>query len=86
VAEAAVAGYETTTWFGVMLPRGTSTQIVDNLHAAFVQVLNAPDIRERVLTQGFEVVGSSPREFAAFVQAEIAKWAAGVRSSGAKVD
>jgi len=86
IAEAGVPGYEMTTWFGVMAPRGTPPQVVEKLHGVFTQALAAPDVRERVANQGFAIVGSSPREFAAFVKAEMSKWAEVVKSSGAKVD
>jgi len=86
MAEAGIPGYEVTTWFGVMAPQGTPPRIVGKLHAVFTQALAEPDVRERVANQGFAIAGSSPREFAAFVNAELAKWAAVVKSSGAKVD
>ena len=86
VIESGLPGFEATTWFGVMAPRGTQQAIVTKLHDAFTASLKAPDVRERVLKQGFDIVGSAPAEFAAYVKAEIPKWAKVVKASGAAVD
>jgi tripartite-type tricarboxylate transporter receptor subunit TctC len=86
VTESGLPGFEATTWFGVMAPRGTRQAIVIKLHDAFTATLKAPDIRERVLKQGFDIVASSPEEFGAYVKAEIPKWAKVVKASGASVD
>jgi tripartite-type tricarboxylate transporter receptor subunit TctC len=86
VSEAGLPGFEATTWFGVMVPRGTPPAVVDKLHGAFITALNAPGVRERLSNQGFDVVGSSPAEFSKYVKSEIAKWAKVVKASGAAVD
>ena len=83
-AEAGLPGFEVTTWYGVMVPTGTPGPIVTKLHDAFVAALNAPDVRERLLNESFELVGSSPSEFAAYVRTEIPKWAKVVKASGAR--
>jgi tripartite-type tricarboxylate transporter receptor subunit TctC len=82
VHEAGLSGFEASTWFGVMVPATTSPKIVDRLHAGFTGALRAPDVRERLIAQGFELVGSSPREFGAYVRAEIPKWAAVMKAAG----
>lgn len=86
VAESGLAGYAATTWFGVMVPHGTPQAIVDRLHEVFTQVLKQPDVRERLVNQGFDVIGSSPAEFAAYVQAEMKRWSAVVKASDALRD
>jgi tripartite-type tricarboxylate transporter receptor subunit TctC len=86
MAEAGLPGVEATTWFGVMVPRGTSAAIVDKLYSSFSTALKTPDVRDRVLKQGFDIVGSNPQQFAAFVKAEIPKWAKVVKASGATAD
>ena len=86
VGEAGVPGFEASTWFGVMVPRGTPQSVVDKLHATFTAALNAPGVRERLSNQGFDVVGSSPAEFSSYVRNEIPKWAKVVKASGAAVD
>jgi tripartite-type tricarboxylate transporter receptor subunit TctC len=84
--EAGLPGFEAHTWFGVMAPRGTPHAIVARLHQTFASALKAPDARERILKQGFEIVGSTPAAFASYIKAEIPKWAKVVKASGASVD
>ena len=86
VAESGLPGFEATTWFGVMVPRGTPQAIVEKLHTTFASSLKTPDVRDRLQKQGFDIVGSSPQEFAAYVKAEIPKWARVIKTSGAAVD
>ena len=51
-----------------------------------MKIITAPDVRERVNTDGSEVVGSTPDEFRQYLLADMAKWAEVVKKSGAKLD
>lgn len=86
VAEAGLPGFEAMAWYGVMVPAGTPSAIVNKLHAAFVAALNATDVRERLTTENYELMGSTPAEFGKYVRAEIPKWANVVKVSGARID
>lgn len=86
IAESGLPGYEATTWYGVMLPAGTPSSIVARLQKTFVAALNSPELRDRLTSQSFEIVGSNSSEFAAYVRVEIPKWAKVVKSSNAKSD
>lgn len=86
IAEAGVPGYSAVGWIGVVAPAGTPQPIVAKLHDAIVKALNTPDIREKLVAQAAEPVGSSPQEFAAFMRTETEKWARAVRASGATAD
>ena len=85
-AEQGMPGFEATTWFGVSLPKGSPADAVKRLHAVFTQALKVPEVRERLIAQGFDIVGSAPQEFDAFVRAEIQRWSKVVKESRATVD
>lgn len=82
IIEAGLPGYESVQWSGLLAPAGTSREIITRLHKETVAILRTPDARERLRSDGSEVVASSPEEFAAFIQAEIVKWAKVVKAAG----
>ncbi len=82
--EAGLPGFEVTAWFGLLVPTATPPAVIAKINSDAVRVLNMADIKERFLTQAAEPVGNKPEEFAAFIQAEIAKWAKVIKASGAK--
>jgi tripartite-type tricarboxylate transporter receptor subunit TctC len=85
VAEA-LPGFEVVGWYGVIGPAGLPKPIVARLHEELIRILNHPDVRERILADGSEPVGSAPEEFRQFMLADLAKWAKLVKESGAKLD
>jgi len=85
IAEA-LPGFEVVGWYGVFGPANLPAPIVKRLHEELIKALNAPDIRERILADGSEPVGSEPEEFRQFLLADLAKWAKVVKESGAKLD
>jgi tripartite-type tricarboxylate transporter receptor subunit TctC len=86
VAELGIAGFDATTWHGLVAPAGTPLEIVGTLHRATTSALNDPDIRKALGDLGVDIVGSSPKEFAATIKAEIPKWSAVVKAAGARLD
>jgi len=85
VAEAGIPGFEASTWFGVVAPAKTPTAVIDRLNLEIRNMLETPATRDMLLTHGAEPAALSPAEFSAFITAEIKKWAAVVRASGARV-
>jgi tripartite-type tricarboxylate transporter receptor subunit TctC len=79
-------GYAVTNWFGLVMPAATPTDIRSRLHTEIVKVLRSPDLREKLLSQGAEPVGSSPEEFAAFIKTETATWGRVIQQAGIKAE
>lgn len=79
-------GFELVGWYGIIGPPGLPQPIVAKLNAELVKALNSPDVRDRILADGSEPVGSSPEQFRQFMLADTAKWVKVVKESGAKAD
>jgi tripartite-type tricarboxylate transporter receptor subunit TctC len=75
VAESGLPGYELTNWFGLTLPAGASRELVTRVYGDVAKVLQQPDVREKLVEMGADVVASRPQDFANFMAAESAKWA-----------
>jgi len=86
MAEAGVKGYVSSTWYGLLAPRGTPRAIVLRLNNEVVALLKRSDVRERLLADGAEPVGNTPEEFGAFIKAEIERWAKVIRAAGIRAD
>ena len=87
--EAGLPGYAAAgsdLWFGIMGPAGIPKPIVAKLNAELIKVLRAPDMRERVRGQFFELWTSTPEEFASVIKTGHAKWGKIVKDSGARID
>ena len=86
VAELGIAGFDATTWHGLVAPAGTPPEVIETLHRATVAALNDPATRKALGDLGVDIVGSSPAEFSAYIKAEIPKWRAVVQAAGARLD
>ena len=86
VAEAGVPGYEFSSWVGILAPASTPANIVAALNEFIVKAMRAPDLSARFNKEGADVIASSPAEFAAYIGAELSRWAKVVKESGMKAD
>ena len=82
VAEQGLAGYDTSTWGGILAPAGTPRPVVDRLNAEINKVLAMPDVRAKLVAGGIDVQGGTPEQFGDVIKAEVAKWAKVVRDAG----
>jgi tripartite-type tricarboxylate transporter receptor subunit TctC len=82
VAEAGVPGFEATAWWGVLAPARTPPEIVARMNSELARLLRDPQIRERLTSQGMNIVASPPEVFARFIDEQAAKWAKVVREHG----
>ncbi len=86
VAESGYAGFDVSTWSGLVAPAGTPAAIVDRLNAEVGRALQRKDLLEKLAADGSEPMGGTPQRFADLIRAEHAKWGAVVRESGIKLD
>ncbi len=86
IDESGLRGFDVSTWFGIFAPAGTPPEIVGKLNSEVARVLHTSEMRERLAALGAEPIGNKPAEFAAFIKAEIPKYAKVIKASGAKAD
>lgn len=86
LAEAGVPGFDVSSWYGIYAPAGLPQEMVAKLNAAFNEALRAPEIRDRLTTQGWTVTGGTPEQFAAHTQTELERWARVVKSANVRID
>ncbi len=84
--ESGMAGFESSNWQGVIAPAGTPRDIVQKLNADINKVLAMPEVRNILLSQGNQVGGGTPEEFAAMIKAETVKWARVIKDAKIQAD
>jgi tripartite-type tricarboxylate transporter receptor subunit TctC len=85
-ANETLSGFDVVNWYGMVLPAGTSRDVIARLHGEILKAMNVPDIREKLIAQGTDPVGSRPEEFAAFMKSETAKWARVIKAANIRAD
>jgi tripartite-type tricarboxylate transporter receptor subunit TctC len=73
------------SWIGVLVPAKTPKDIIGALHREIVQIIGQPDMRERLVTLGYEPVASTPEEFAQFIKTELETWGKVIRAADIKM-
>jgi tripartite-type tricarboxylate transporter receptor subunit TctC len=86
VAESGLPGFSSEDWQGVLAPAKTPQEIVLRLNAEIHKALGAPEVREKLDAQGFQVRLSTPQQFADLIRSESAKWARIVKEANIRVD
>ena len=79
-------GFEAVSWGGVMAPAGTPPAIINRLNAEILKILKIPEVSEKLKGFGAETVGSTPKQFDAYVKSEIAKWGKVARDNNVTLD
>jgi len=77
---------DVVSWFGVLFPARTPADIVAKLSTEVARTVNNPEVKAKLLQQGIEVIGTTPEQFAKFIQSEVARYAKIIKESGAKLD
>ena len=86
VAELGFPGFEASSWFALVGPAGVPRDIVLKISTEVARALKQPELREKLVQQGADPVGSTPEELGEYMRSETAKWAKVVQAVGAKVD
>ena len=82
IAESGLAGYDASTWGGILAPAGTPKDTVAKLNASINSALRMEDVRSRLVSAGIEIQGGTPEQFGNVIKAEIDKWGRIVREAG----
>ena len=82
IAEAALPGYEATSWYGVLTPAATPKEIIARLNTEMVKAIANPDTAERLAGEGAQPTATTPEQFGAFIKSEIARWALVIKATG----
>ena len=86
VAEAGIPGFEYDQWYGLLVSAKTPRPIVNALNKEVVRILNLPEMKERMLTQGATPKPTTPAEFDAFIRSEVKRFAAVLIAAGARIN
>jgi tripartite-type tricarboxylate transporter receptor subunit TctC len=84
IAEAGLPGYYAASWYGLMVPAGTPKSSIDILAKQIGTIMRVPEVKEKMLAQGFEPVGDTPAQFGKFISEEILRWEQVVARAGIK--
>jgi tripartite-type tricarboxylate transporter receptor subunit TctC len=86
IAEAGLPGYEATGWFALLAPAKTSGTVINKLNSEVVAIMQTPEVKERLTTQGAEAVSSTPGELGSYLRTELAKWSRVIKEVGGQTE
>jgi tripartite-type tricarboxylate transporter receptor subunit TctC len=86
IAESGFPGFSATAWYGVLSPAKTPKAVVTRLNEEILRALAEPDVKRRLESVGFEIIGSQPEELARHITTELDKWEKVVKASGVTPD
>jgi tripartite-type tricarboxylate transporter receptor subunit TctC len=79
-------GFEADSWFGLMMPAGTPSEIIMKMNAETMKILSTQEVKDRLLTQGGVAAGGTPEQLAERIKADIAKWGKVARAAAIKIE
>jgi len=85
MAQAGISDFEVSAWFGVYAPAKTSPEIIGRLNTTIARIMEAPEVRQNLITQGIDPVHGSPEDLRKLTASELARWAKAVELAGAKL-
>lgn len=79
-------GMEAGLWYGMLAPKGTPREVINRLNAAINKALRQPDVRQSFAASSVEIIGGTPKEFGAYVAAEIKRWGEVARAANIRIE
>ena len=86
LSEAGLTGFDANNWYGIVVPARTPRAIVDLLNAEVTKILNMPDVKAALFSQGLDPAPGTPEQFGAYIRSERTKWAGVIKASRAKAE
>ncbi|MBM3357970.1 MAG: tripartite tricarboxylate transporter substrate binding protein [Betaproteobacteria bacterium] len=86
IAEAGVRDFQTVAWFGFVAPAATPRDVIGRLNAEILKILTIPEVRQRLLDAGSEIIGNSPEAADRFLKSELERWGTVVRAANVKAN
>ncbi len=86
LAESGFPGFDMVSWQALVAPANTPKPVIDKLNAEVVRVLRTPEMKEKMIGLGTEVVANTPEQFAQYLREEMAKWSKIVKDAGIKLE
>jgi tripartite-type tricarboxylate transporter receptor subunit TctC len=85
-AAAPLPGFEAVSWYALMAPAGTPTEVIGRIHSDVVKALQLPEVKDRLAGMGADPSGESPAELAARIKSEYDRWGEVVRKANIRAD
>jgi tripartite-type tricarboxylate transporter receptor subunit TctC len=85
IAEAAIPGFEASTWWGILVPRGTPAAVVSEVNGKLTHAIAQRDVTERIAALGAEPAGGEPKRLSDHLNAEIPKWREVIRAANIRL-
>ena len=86
IAESGYAGFEASSWQGIVTIAGTPQPVMRRLHAEIVKALHSPEAKSQIAGQGSDIVANTPQEFTSFIQEELDKWSKVIKTAAVRAD
>lgn len=85
-AESGMPGFESDSWYGILVPAATPKEIIAKLNSEILRVLALPDVKQRLAAEGAEPMGDSPERFAEQIRKDLARWSKVAREANVKIE
>jgi tripartite-type tricarboxylate transporter receptor subunit TctC len=86
IAESGMPGFDSTTWFGVLVPTGAPREVVSKLNTELRRIVQTKAVADLLIAQGADPIGSTAEEFAARIKSDIAKWTVTIKAAGVRAE